>query len=180
MTPLLKHWNSIWNDYFPPINLYNFPNKDKMENNDNIAEDKCIEYQGCKDESGYGLRNIKGVCYRTHRLAWEEVNGTIPKGLFVCHKCDNPSCININHLFLGTNSDNMLDMYKKGRGNNYFKYNNPKRKLTEEQVIDIKIRLENKETQQSIADIYKVDRTLISAIKTEKIWTSVKKPFQTS
>lgn len=51
----------------------------------------------------------------THRVAWEVTNGPIPKGISVCHRCDNPPCCNPQHLFLGTQSDNNLDMVEKLR-----------------------------------------------------------------
>lgn len=53
-------------------------------------------------------------------MAWEQANGPISVGLFVCHRCDNPSCINIEHLFLGTARRNSADMVNKGRGRNQF------------------------------------------------------------
>lgn len=51
-----------------------------------------------------------------HRYAWVLANGPIAPGLVVCHTCDNPPCINVDHLFIGTQADNVRDMYAKGRG----------------------------------------------------------------
>jgi len=55
----------------------------------------------------------------THRFAWELANGPIPEGMFVCHKCDNPPCCNVDHLFLGTPKENTTDMVNKGRRINH-------------------------------------------------------------
>lgn len=77
----------------------------------------CIEWTGTTKTSGYGTIKIDGVSVRTHRLAWEIANGPIPDGLWVLHHCDNRSCCNVDHLFLGTHADNMADKTAKGRGN---------------------------------------------------------------
>jgi len=79
-----------------------------------IESELCVEWTGWTGR-GYGLIRICGKCYRVHRLAWQEKHGPIPAGLFVCHRCDNPSCFNVRHLFLGTQSDNMSDAAAKGR-----------------------------------------------------------------
>lgn len=81
----------------------------------------CWVYIGARNAKGYGRvelpmkRGVRGRRVRAHRLAWLRARGAIPAGMFVLHSCDNPPCINPDHLFLGTNSDNMTDMVRKGR-----------------------------------------------------------------
>lgn len=75
----------------------------------------CIEWTGHVGEWGYGQTSYKGEKYNVHRLAWILHFGEIAEGLNVCHKCDNPPCVNIDHLFLGTQKDNIDDAIAKGR-----------------------------------------------------------------
>jgi len=76
----------------------------------------CLEFRGNKiNIDGYGLLWIEGRSVRVHRFIWEHHNGTIPEGMVVCHRCDNPPCHNPDHLFLGTQKENMIDCASKGR-----------------------------------------------------------------
>lgn len=77
----------------------------------------CLEWTGARTQAGYGKASVAGVRWiPAHRAAWELANGPIPDGTYVLHRCDNPPCVAVNHLFLGTHSDNMRDMLSKNRG----------------------------------------------------------------
>lgn len=81
--------------------------------------DECDIWMGSSDKKkGYGFFSFRGAVVKVHRLQWIINYGNIPNGLFVLHRCDNPSCVKLGHLFLGTNQDNMTDMKEKGRHNN--------------------------------------------------------------
>jgi hypothetical protein len=75
----------------------------------------CWEWQAAKSSFGHGRAKIGGKLYSPHRLAYEKHFGPIPTGKMVLHKCDNPSCVNPDHLFIGTARDNVRDMMSKGR-----------------------------------------------------------------
>lgn len=75
----------------------------------------CWEWTASKNWSGYGVMNIRGTIILAHRISWFIETGKNPGKLFVCHTCDNPSCVRPEHLFLGTCKDNVADMWRKGR-----------------------------------------------------------------
>jgi hypothetical protein len=82
---------------------------------DFAGPDRCWLWTAAKKVKGYGQVNVGGKNRRAHREAYEAVNGPIPDGLVVRHKCDAPACVNPDHLELGTNADNTRDMMERGR-----------------------------------------------------------------
>lgn len=75
----------------------------------------CWEWNRGRDKDGYGKFWLDGRTEQAHRVAWETFRGPIPDGKIICHHCDNPPCVNPDHLFLGTHLDNTLDAEAKGR-----------------------------------------------------------------
>ena len=149
------------------------------------APDECWEWQGNRLSSGYGRMYIKRRTVRAHRVAYELRNGVIPTGLFVCHKCDNPACVNVAHLFLGTPQENSRDMVRKKRqasGNKNASRRYPERrpkgethykaKLTDGQVRAIR-QMRGQIPQHVLADQYNVSRSLINQIQLRGIWKHV-------
>jgi len=80
-----------------------------------IAGSPCWLFVGSLNNSGYGYLTHGGWPEGTHRLSWQLARGPIPDGMWVCHRCDVPSCCNVDHLFLGNPQDNVADMIAKGR-----------------------------------------------------------------
>jgi hypothetical protein len=75
----------------------------------------CLLWIAAVNQTGYGRPTYDGRQQLAHRVAWQIANGPIPAGMCVCHRCDIPACVNIDHLFLGTKRDNTHDMMVKGR-----------------------------------------------------------------
>lgn len=146
---------------------------------DNVSvssDNECWEWVGTLNDHGYGRLNYRGKDDRSHRVSWRMKNGDIPDNLFVLHKCDNRKCVNPNHLFLGTQLDNMQDMSRKGRGKPFVGIGsrNPKSKLTENDVLTIRKLHQNKNyTCVQLSKMYKVTDVQISAIIHRKAWKHI-------
>lgn len=141
-----------------------------------MNEDSCIEWERNRNKSGYGRVMVKGngkwKTMLSHRRAWELMNGPIPKGMHVCHRCDNPACFRVSHLFLGTNADNMNDMKAKGRSPRQPGEANPYAKLNEAQVRDI-IELRGQADLRTISDVFGITKASVSRIHLGKQWKHI-------
>lgn len=101
-------------------------------------EDSCWTWSKSVDEDGYGRFALDGKSQKAHRVAWELVNGPVPDGMCVLHKCDIRHCVNPDHLFLGTKKDNTTDMLNKGRHEVCKGEEVGTSVLTENQVVEIR------------------------------------------
>lgn len=136
----------------------------------------CWLWIGSGNIHGYGQIHRNRRLVGAHRASWELYRGPIPNGLCVCHRCDTPPCVNPQHLFLGTKSDNTVDMYAKGRGHIPIAIGvlNGRAKLTPEQVTEIRA-LAPVVSQRRLAVRFGVARTTIQWIQNGAHWRSVPK-----
>jgi hypothetical protein len=140
-------------------------------------EEKFHVTPGCwiwiaSTRNGYGRFRIGSIKVTASRYSYEIYVGTIPEDFDVLHRCDNPSCVNPDHLFVGTHDENMQDMINKGRHtqNKRRGEGNAKAKLTEQQVIAIR---QDTRSQCAIARHYSVGQALIWKIKNRILWRHV-------
>ena len=131
----------------------------------------CWHWTASKDGKGYGRLGGSKLGSRAHRISFQIFRGPIPPGMFVCHTCDNPSCVRPSHLFLGTNHDNVEDMKAKGRSPINVGSRNPRCKITDSDVIAIRSSIEKGTV---LARLYGVDPATISQIRHRKSWAHIK------
>lgn len=118
----------------------------------------CWLWIGTKTNEGYGTIRVGEKLCVSHRVGWELVKGPIPDGMLALHKCDNPSCVNPDHLFLGTNADNAQDKMRKGRAT--WGARSATAKLTEAAVLEMRRRARAGETTANLARAYGVTKSV--------------------
>jgi hypothetical protein len=132
----------------------------------------CRLWWGHSNHAGYGILHYGGRSNLAHRMRWTASFGEIPPGLFVCHKCDTPACINPAHLFIGTHQDNVNDRTAKGRSSGDLRLgvlrNNTK--INSETVRYIRTQAAIGRSQRAIGEEVGLFQTTVSEIVRRKIW----------
>lgn len=131
--------------------------------------DGCWKWTQLSDKHGYGIISHNGSNLFAHRVSWMIHKGEIPKGMSVLHHCDNPNCVNPDHLFLGTQNDNMQDMITKGRHWSPF---TAKRKLSDDAIRTIRKSF-TKESVKRLASEYGVTEGTIYTVARGQLWRRV-------
>lgn len=124
----------------------------------------------------YGSMRFGSIKMLSHRYSWVLHNGTIPDGLVVCHKCDNPPCVNPEHLFLGTHHDNVHDKMKKNRAVNVIGSKIGCAVFVESEVFDIRVRAASGESVKSLAKEYEASETAVRQLVKGNTWKHVPMP----
>lgn len=143
------------------------PLRDRFEAKVQCTE-SCWLWRGARYPAGYGVIWSGGKNVFAHRASWELAHGQIPDGQCVLHRCDNPSCVNPEHLFLGTKGENCSDRSAKGR--DAFGESNGMAKLTDERVRSIR---RDQRSDTVLGHIYGVSRMAIAYVRARRTWRHV-------
>lgn len=135
-------------------------------------EDPCWVWYKATDKDGYGVIQVNSQHAKAHRFSFLQHKGFIPSKWHVCHTCDNPSCVNPEHLFVGTSSDNRQDSIRKGRSPicDQAGKKNPNVKITAALALEIYNRCYSGQTQKYIAEKLGVTRSNVNNIKFGRTW----------
>jgi hypothetical protein len=139
------------------------------------SSDKCWEWNGGKKggDLARGAFYYQGKSIHAHRFSWMLLNGEIPFGIQVQHTCDNGSCVNPNHLYLGTQSENLKDAFRRKRRDQHGE-NHTHNILNNRQVLEIRGRYESGDiSQRALGEEYGVARTTIEHIVIGKNWRHI-------
>jgi len=147
-----------------------FGSTDRMEKH--AISTRCIEAAGARDRDGYVRVKVAGKRWYAHRLAYTQAFGPVPARMEVLHTCDNPPCVNPEHLFLGTQADNMADMSQKGRRTRGSTHGMAK--LTEADVVQIRALASSGETLSALASRFGVHFGTISKVVIRRSWRHVR------
>jgi hypothetical protein len=135
------------------------------------TKSSCWLWIAGKTSDGYGTINFQNKTMLAHRVSWQFYKGEIPSKMLVCHKCDEPSCVNPEHLFLGTQADNMNDMKSKNRRKNIgCAEKNGRAKLTMEKAFLIREKRNQKIPLAIIAKEFNVGQSTISRVCRMENW----------
>lgn len=134
--------------------------KEHITNSCKISNTGCMEWIHNLDITGYGRVRCEGKMWKVHRLMWTLVNGDIPKGMYICHYCDNWACFNPAHLWLGTSKQNHQDMIQKQRTNPAIEERHSSVKLKWFEVLEIRRRYSTGEwTHQQLMEEFNLNHT---------------------
>ncbi len=134
----------------------------------------CWEWTRGRNAYGYGVRFFRGKVHGAHRLSFAATHGSIPDQVSVCHRCDNPACVNPDHLWLGSQRENIQDAAKKNRMRRYFGDTSPTAKLTEDLVREIRATYaRGGSTKAALGRQYGCTAMNILAIVRNKTWKHI-------
>jgi len=133
----------------------------------------CLKWNGFVNQCGYPRISYKGKAYLGNRLIWELNFGKIPEGKLICHTCDNPNCLELKHLYIGTPKDNMQDCILRKRHKTPIGSESTNTKLTEYEVNQIKIAFSKGVTIRYISKKYNIGKSTAFRIKNGVTWKHV-------
>lgn len=165
------HWqrwrkNGVLGGPDPTVSASDDPDERLKFHGWTVTDTGCWDWNGPREVAGYGTAKIGGKTYKTHRLAYETWVAPIPDGKYILHSCDNPPCINPDHLRTGTQRENVRDREVRGRSG--------RSKLTPRDVLAVRAAyLDRNVTQAMLAERYGVSIMTIGRVVRGESWSHV-------